>query len=220
MIGIFYISPLMSAAFTVEEIFLLMYGRQIEKRYKSLEDFEQELKDFGLDKLEGECNTGNHESCFVLEKFMEKEVNDYVTAAKNMKKIQKEREDYLLMKNFPDFLEKYFPGISQDLKAYFINVAQERFEKREKHEMKKLNKMSCRTTYDVEGLANYLECRKKALRKKYQRQKENYPNRFNWLTLSRMNEKSWSNTIRTKKRLCTHYGHALSCVDLKKMKKK
>lgn len=213
-------------ALTDKELVLLICGRREEKRFNSLADYKSELKQHGLDGLEQECIAGKQKSCFVLEKLLEKELQDFFDVAKTMGVLEKERKKNLIVKGIPYYLDKYTPGITENIRAYIIMMRQKELEKKQKAAMKKLTKMGCKSTDDKAGLDQYLECRLKTLQKKYERRKECYRtmNRFYfWLYYSPYypsHEKMWSDDIRMKMRLCRHYGHSQSCIELQKMRKK
>lgn len=214
-----FFSVLQGDPLTTEEFYLLVFGRRITKRYEDLKQFENELKEFELDKINDECMQGKQESCFVMTKLSEKELQEFFSIARRMKEINRTREKKLNATIVPDFLNKYFPGISLEMTVYFARQKEEALKKAEKKEMKRLAKLECYSTDDKEGLKKYIGCRQKTFRSKYKRLKETYPNRFVWRYWWWPSEKEWSENLRTRKRLCCHYGHLGSCNALKAMRK-
>jgi len=209
-----------------------IYQRLTSKRFEKLEAFEAELEKYGLTELDAECLKGEEEACFVLEK-LEKELTTFIQAAKEIERLQKEQETPLTFDDFPHFVDKYAPGFSNSYKEYSIKMYAKELLKAKEHEMNKLRKMECKTTADVEGMKQYLECGKKKMGKKYKRLQEKYPNdpikvddseitqnRLGSPYYPRTSDRSWLSNLRFHKRSCTKYGYTRSCVELQKMRKK
>lgn len=205
-----------------------------KKRFATLEAFEAELEKYGLFELDKECVADKEESCFVLEKLNERELKYFLDIEKSMQQIEKEEKTPPKFDNVPMFLDKYFPGIGNDIKQYIAQTRAKRLQEAKEREMKKLKKIECQSTADVDGLKRYMECRVKTVRSKYRRLQEKYPNEEpkkieqHWIQekingplyyLSR-SEKYWRLNLQNKKRSCTRHGNTASCVELQKMRKK
>lgn len=193
------------------------------KRFEKLESFEQELETYGFVQLDQECLKDKEESCFVLEKLMEKEVKDFIEIVREMASLEKEENEPLKFDSFPEFFDKYFPGISNDWKEWIRTQHIKSLQKCKERRMKGLKKMECQSTADVDGLKKYMECRKVKLKKKYKRLQEKYPNEPEKGIFGgsyTVSDKNWLSNLRTKKFLCTKGGQTQYCVQLQKMRKK
>ncbi len=207
---------------------------ECKKRFATLEAFEAELEKYGLVALNRECIEGTEEACFISEKIIERELSYFSEIEKAMQQIEKKEKTPLTFGKVPMFLDKYFPGITNDIKQHLVQERTKRLQKAKEREMKKLKQMECQSTADVDGLKRYVECRVKTVRSKYKRLQEKYPKEEPkkieqyWILEKIIGpryylplpEKYWRSNLQNKKRSCTRHGNTESCVELQKMRKK
>lgn len=204
-----------------------------KKRFATLEDFEAEVGKYNLLELDEECIAGKEESCFVLRKLMERELEYFRRVVENLRRIEEQEKIPVKFGLIMECIDEIYPEKAVAMKNRIIQEHFNALQEAKQKELNRLKKVSCTSTADTDGLKQYMECRKTVLRNKYKRLQEKYPNELikvedPWLYENMhgqryyysRTEANWLSNLQYTKKSCTRYGDTDSCIKLQKMRKK